>query len=280
MTNDPASRRSHLPGPVALTLAVVIAIFLLAPLFAVVPISLTPARFLSMPTKALSFRHYETLFTDPAWRSAASVSLRVAAASSVISVGLAALFTVGLWLARPRHGMLLVGFVLMPMVVPPVVSAMVLYFLLTFLSGLQPWIGYDTEPGLVLAHVVLNVPFAVVLFLVALAGVDRRIDLAARGLGASLARRAFQIVMPNLRHAVAGALVMTFVLSWDETAVTLFVTSVDAVTLPRLMWMGLRDNIDPAVASASVVLSLLTVTALVGRSLFRRFAASSETRHG
>lgn len=277
-----ASNRSHRPGAIAVALAVPIAIFLLAPLVAVIPISLTPARFLSMPTKAISFRHYETLVTDPAWRSAALVSLRVAAASAGLSVIFAALFSIGLWLARPRFGALLLGFVLMPMVVPPVVSAMVLYFLLTFLSGLQPWIAYDTEPGLVLAHVVMNTPFAVVLFLVALAGVDRRIDLAARGLGASLARRAFQIVLPNLRHVLAGALVMTFVLSWDETSVALFVTSVDAVTLPRLMWMGLRDNIDPAVAAASVVLTLLTVTALVGRSLVRRFAAgsSSESRHG
>lgn len=266
-TND---RRSHRPGPIAIALALLAALFLLAPLIAVVPISLTPNRFLSMPTDAISLRHYATLFTDPAWRDAALVSLRIATLASVISVALAATFSIGLWLARPKRAALIVGFVLMPMVVPPVVSAMVLYFLLTFLSRIQPFVGYDTEAGVVLAHVVLNVPFAVVLMLVALSGVDRRIDLAARSMGATFTMRAFRIVLPNVRHAFAGALLTTFVLSRDETAVTLFVTSVDAVTLPRLMWMGLRDNIDPAVAAASVVLTLLTVTALVAQRLFLR----------
>ena len=38
------------------------------------------------------------------------------------------------------------------------------------------------------------------------------------------------------------AFLLSFVLSWEEIGVTLFITCVQAVTLPRLMWMGLRDN--------------------------------------
>jgi putative spermidine/putrescine transport system permease protein len=52
--------------------------------------------------------------------------------------------------------------------------------------------------------------------------------------------------------------------------VTLFVTSVNAITLPRLMWMGLRDNIDPAIAAISVLLILLTVVILLARLVARR----------
>lgn len=261
--------RSYRPGPAAVAFASLIAVFLVAPLIAVVPISLTPYRFLSMPTTHWSLRHYATLVTDPAWRDATLVSVRIALASSVLSVALATLFGLGVWLIRPRCAGLLVGFVLLPMVVPPVVSAMVLYFLLTALSRVQDVVGFDTEPGVVLAHVVLNVPFAVVMVLVALAGIDRRIDLAARSFGASLCQRAFLVILPNIRFALGGAWVMCFVLSWDETAVTLFITSIHAVTLPRLMWMGLRDNIDPAVAAVSVILTLVTTTFLAGRSLWR-----------
>jgi putative spermidine/putrescine transport system permease protein len=261
--------RSYHPGPVALTIAGLASVFMLAPLIAVVPISLTPNRYLSMPTDHLSLRHFATLVTDPAWRDATLVSLRIAVIASLLSVTLATLFGLGLWLTRPRFGTLLLGFVLLPMIVPPVVSAMVLYFLLTTLSRLDSFIGYDTEAGVILAHVVLNVPYAVVLVLVALSGIDRRIDLAARSCGASLSQRAFRIILPNIRIALAGAAVMSFVLSWDETAVTLFITSINAITLPRLMWMGLRDNIDPAVAAASVVLTVLTAIVLSGRTLSR-----------
>jgi len=52
--------------------------------------------------------------------------------------------------------------------------------------------------------------------------------------------------------------------------VTLFITSVNAITLPRLMWMGLRDNIDPAIAAISVILILITVTVLTARIVWRR----------
>jgi putative spermidine/putrescine transport system permease protein len=52
--------------------------------------------------------------------------------------------------------------------------------------------------------------------------------------------------------------------------VTLFITSVNAITLPRLMWMGVHDNIDPAIAAISVVLIVVTTIALTGRMLVQR----------
>ena len=92
----------------------------------------------------------------------------------------------------------------------------------------------------------------------------------ARGLGASLAERVFRIILPNIRFGVIAAALLAFVLSWDEIGVTLFITSVNAITLPRLMWMGVHDNIDPAVAAISVVLIVVTTAALVGRMAFQR----------
>jgi putative spermidine/putrescine transport system permease protein len=267
--------RASRPGPVALVLGALVALFLLMPLFAVVPISFTPARFLSMPKGTLSLIHYRALIDNPAWMDSFLLSLRIGVVSSVIATALATAFSLGIWMVRPRFTALLVGFVLLPMIVPPVVSAMTLYFLLTSLSQVSETIGYDSWLGVVLAHVVMIVPFAVVMILVALAGVDRRIDLAARGFGASVARRAFQVILPNIRFGILTALLLTFVMSWEEIGVTLFVTSVDAITLPRLMWMGVRDNIDPAVAALSVVLIAVTALLLLGRMLFERSAPSA-----
>jgi putative spermidine/putrescine transport system permease protein len=124
-----------------------------------------------------------------------------------------------------------------------------------------------------LAHVVMITPFAVVLILVALSQVDRRIDTAARGLGASVAQRAIRIILPNIKFGIVTALLLSFVLSWEEIGVTLFVSSVNAITLPRLMWMGLRDNIDPAIAAISVLLILLTVSVLLVRLVVQRVQA-------
>jgi putative spermidine/putrescine transport system permease protein len=198
------------------------------------------------------------------------LSLRIGVVSSVLATALATMFALGIWMARPRLSALLVGFVLLPMIVPPIVSAMTLYFLLTGLSRLTDLVGYDTWLGVVLAHVVMIAPFAVVLILVALAGVDRRIDLAARGFGATVSQRALRVILPNIRFGVLMAVLLAFVLSWEEIGVTLFITSVNAITLPRLMWMGVHDNIDPAIAAVSVVLIALTTIALVGRMMLHR----------
>jgi putative spermidine/putrescine transport system permease protein len=160
------------------------------------------------------------------------------------------------------------GIALLPMVAPPVVSALTLYFFLITLSKFNDVVAYDTWAGVALAHSVMIAPYAVVLITVALTQVDRRIDLAARGMGATLGRRIAQVILPSIRFGVISALLLTFVLSWEEIGVTLFITSVDAVTLPRLMWMGLRDNIDPAIAAISVLLICVVVIVILGKTLF------------
>jgi putative spermidine/putrescine transport system permease protein len=261
---------TYRPGPVSLIAAVLVAVFLLMPLLAVVPVSFTPSRMLAMPSGELSLRHYRTLIEDPRWIDSILLSVRVGIVSSAFSTFLALCFSLGVWMFQPRFTALLVGFVLLPMVVPPVVSAITLYFLLTSLSGFIPWFGYDTWLGVAMAHSIMTVPFATVLILVALSRVDRRIDLAARGLGANPWDRATRIIIPNIKFGIVTAAMLSFVLSWEEIGVTLFITSVNAITLPRLMWMGLRDNIDPAIAAISVILILVTVAVLTVRRLATR----------
>ena len=209
------------PGPLAGLVAALLAVFLLMPLVAVIPVSFTPTRFPSIPTDALSVRHYRALVENPAWAQGAWLSIRIGLVAAAISTVLAAAFAIGIWMFRPRFGGVLMG------------------------------LAYDRWGGVVLAHVVMVSPFAVVLISVGLAQIDRRIDLAARSMGAGLGTRIFRVILPNIRFSLIAALFLTFVLSWEEIAVTLFITSVEAITLPRLMWMGLRDNIDPAIAAIS-----------------------------
>jgi putative spermidine/putrescine transport system permease protein len=251
------------PTPIAVILAFAVALFLLLPLIAVVPVSFTPARFLSMPTDVWSLRHYQALIDNPAWLQSIWLSLRIGILSSLIATLLALAFSLGIWMFRPWFGSVLFGFVLLPMVAPPVVSAITLYFFLTTLSKVNDVVAYDTWVGVAIAHAVMIAPFAVVMVTVALAQVDRRIDLAARGFGATVSQRIFKVILPNIKFGVFTAFFLSFVLSWEEIGVTLFITSVDAVTLPRMMWMGLRDNIDPAIAAISVILIGIVIAVIL-----------------
>jgi putative spermidine/putrescine transport system permease protein len=245
---------------------------MLLPLLAVVPVSFTPKRFLSIPTDELSMRHYRTLIEDRAWIEGIWLSLRIGLLSAAFATALATLFSLGIWMFRPRFAGALMGAALLPMVAPPVVSALTLYFFLIQLSDFNDLVAYDTLLGVALAHTVMIVPFAVVLVSVSLAQLDRRMDLAARAMGAGLGTRVFRVILPNIRFGVVAAFFLTFVLSWEEIAVTIFITSVDAVTLPRLMWQGLRDNIDPAIAAISVLLIGIVITVVLGKTALQSLA--------
>ena len=249
-------------GVLATLLSSLVALFLLMPLIAVVPVSFTSRRYLSLPNGDLSWRHYTALFEDPDWGSSLLTSVQVGVLASLLAVALAAAFCIGIWMLRPRGAGLMTGFVLLPMVAPPVVSSLTLYFFLNQLARWNSLVAYDKLGGVVLAHMVMIVPYAVVVIMVSLSQLDRRMDLAAQSMGASVPTRVFGVILPNIRFGLLGAFFLCFLLSWDEIGVTLFVTSVETITLPRRMWMGLRDNVDPAIAALSVLL-ILVVTVLV-----------------
>lgn len=264
---------THQTGLSTRLLATLAMAFMLFPLLTVIPVSFTSKRYLSMPNGNWSLRHYEALLGNPEWMASILQSLGIAFATSVIATVLAVSFSLGIWYLRSRLATLLIGLVLLPMAIPPVISALVLYFMETNLGRIAPGFGYDTLPGVVIAHVVMVVPYGVVTMLVALSQIDRRIELASRNLGASLMQTTFLVVMPNLKLGIASTALLSFALSWEEVAVTLFITSVDVNTLPRRIWGGLRDNVDPSVAAISVLLIGLTLLVLCARLLLQYLAA-------
>lgn len=264
---------THQTGLSTRLLATVAMAFMLFPLLTVIPVSFTSKRYLSMPNGSWSLRHYEALLGNPEWMASILQSLGIAFATSLIATALAVSFSLGIWYLRSRLATVLIGLVLLPMAIPPVISALVLYFMETNLGRIAPGFGYDTIPGVIIAHVVMVVPYGVVTMLVALSQIDRRIELASRNLGASLMQTTFLVVMPNLKLGIASTALLSFALSWEEVAVTLFITSVDVNTLPRRIWGGLRDNVDPSVAAISVLLIGVTLLVLCTRLLLQYLAA-------
>ncbi|MGH1355314.1 MAG: ABC transporter permease [Thalassovita sp.] len=263
-------------GPILSLFGALVSVFLMLPLVSVIPISFTPKRFVSMPKGDWSLRHYEALFSDPVWGASVLMSLKVGLVAAGLATLLALLFALGIWMMRPRFSGAMIGTALLPMMAPPVVSALTLYFFLKDLSDINSIVGYDTWLGVAVAHTVMVAPYAVVILFVSLSQFDRKVDMAARSMGASVWTRITQVIIPNIKFGIAGAFLMSFVLSWDEIGVTLFVTSVNAITLPRRMWMGLRDNVDPAVAALSVLIIVLVSVVIILRALHTHFGSRTK----
>ena len=236
-------------------------LYLLLPLLVVAPISLTPERFLIMPKDDLSLRHYVNFFTNEKWTDAIGQSLVIAIASTAIAVTTGTLAAIGLWRIASRFGEALRAFVLLPIIVPPIVSALAFFRVFVDLGIL------DTMVGVILAHAVLAAPFVVITVSTSLAQFDLRLEQAARNLGATMGESLRLVILPNIVPGVASGAIFAFILSWDEIVVTLFVSKLNVFTLPRRMWDGIRDQADPTIAACATVLILLTVVGVAVRTV-------------
>lgn len=237
--------------------AYAVMVFLVAPIFVVMPVSLTTKTYLSLPTEGTTLDHYDRLFGDPGWLAGLLNSAVIAAAATVLSLGLGTAFAIGAWRLAGRTMTLLYLMLLAPMILPPIVYAVGLFRLFAWLRMLD---GY---PGTIIAHTVLALPFVVITVSTALSALDPRIEFAARSLGATPMQAVRRVILPNIVPGMAAGGLFAFVTSWDEIVVTLFITARRVVTLPRKIWEGVIDAIDPRIAAVGTLLILFTLLLLV-----------------
>ena len=240
--------------------------FLALPALVALPVSLTPKRFLSMPTDALSLRHYANLLGSPEWLSSIWQSLVIALSASAIATVFGTLCAIGLWRLSSRAAEAIRGVLLLPLVIPPIISAMAFY---------RAWVKLgllDSYAGMILAHAILAAPMVLITVSAALANFDLRLEQASRNLGASLGT-----TLPSIRPGVLAGAVFAFILSWDEIVVALFIAKFRIITLPRRMWDGIRENTDPTVAAAAMVLIAVTIIALALMAWNTRRSATADT---
>lgn len=257
MQNSEPKSSLYLRGLLVLTLG-----FLTGPLLLILPVSFTPKRFLSLPSGEWSLRHYAKFFTDSDWLNSAAASLGIALATSALCTLLATAFVVGSWLKNGRSDRYLFSLVLLPMVVPQIISSMVIFFLESKLGLL------DSFLGLVLAHSIIAVPYSVMALHVACSRLSRSLEHASRSLGARTWQTTWFVILPNIRFGILTSAFLAFIISWEEVVVTLFVSGTNVITLPKRVWDGLRFNVDPVIAATAVIMMSLTVLTILARAGF------------
>ena len=111
---------------------------------------------------------------------------------------------------------------------------------------------------IVLVHAVTGIPYVVVTVSTALAGFDPRLEQAARNLGASQLQALRRIVLPSIMPGVVSGAIFAFIHSWDELVIVLFIASRAVFTLPRRIWDGINEHLDPTMAAVATIMILLT----------------------
>jgi putative spermidine/putrescine transport system permease protein len=242
----------------------VLLMFLVLPALIAIPVSLTPKRFLSMPKGEYSLRHFEKLFTSEDWISSFGQSAVIAISTSLLATILGTLCAIGLWRISSKYSEIVRAFLLLPLIIPQIISAMAFYRL---------WIPMgllDSYSGLIVAHTILAAPMVLITVSASLANFDPKLEQASRNLGASNWTTMRRVILPSVRPGVMAGALFAFILSWDEIVVTLFLSKFTVYTLPRRMWNGIRENTDPTVAAAAVVLIAITIIAFVVSALISR----------
>lgn len=240
-------------GPLALLFHAFVVVFMLAPIVIVCVVAFTPEGYLSLPTNGPSLRWFKAIGDYPEFLTGFRDSLWLAGLSSLIAIGL----SVPAALAVARHRFpgreALSAFILSPLMIPHVVLGV------AFLRFFTQIGASGTMVSLVLAHVVIVLPFAFRLTLSTATGLDRQLEQAALSLGASGATLFRRVTLPLILPGVVSGFVLAFINSFDEVTMTVFIAAPGATTLPVRMFLYIQDNIDPLVTSVSAAVIALTI---------------------
>ena len=251
------------PGLGVTLTAFAVIVFLQVPVIVVILAAFSTTSYLTIPPQGLTLAWFGKVLSDPTYLSAIRMSLILACGSTVISLVLGVAAAYALFRKAVPGSEAITSFLMAPLVLPAVVIGVALlqYFSLTGLRG-----GLF---GLLMAHVVITVPYVVRSALASLSGLDLAVEEAARVLGAS-GFAAFRLVtLPLIAPGLVAGALFAFITSLDNVPVTIFLITGSQTTLPVLIFTSVEMGVDPSVAAVSTL--LIVATGIVLLLAERRF---------
>ena len=249
------------PGPPAfavgrfayrLVVALVFA-FMLMPVVFVAWVSFFANEIVTFPPQGYTLSWYTRAWANRAFTDGFLTSIQVGLFSMVagLILGIPASFAIvrGRFPGREALNALMLS----PLVVPGVVAGTAIYI---YFVQLEIWTDVRfvaTLPGLVAAHVMLTIPWTVRLISASLVGVDRSMEEAAMNLGATPLTTFLRITLPMIRPGVVAAAIFSFIASFTDLEMTLFLIGPGRSTLQIALLQYLEWKFDPSVAAVSFV---------------------------
>ena len=234
------------------------ATIMIVPLIYAIAMSFEPRAFLGpFPPPSLSLQWYRSFFASEYYMRGLGISLLLATASATISSALGALAAIGLTRKGFPGAAALGALFLSPLVVPGVVTGFSLLLLFSLAMPLA-------DPlKLLIAHVLLALPYTIRSSLSAMNGINRNLMNAALSLGASEGQALRKVILPLARTGIATGFIFAFCFSLDDIAITIFLSSPTVYTLPVALVSNMKSNFDLTIAAAAIMLLLFTTLLLV-----------------
>ncbi len=250
--------------------AVLVYVFLYAPVVVMAIFSFNDSPVQALPLQGFTGRWYSELAADAQIKDALLFSLEVSIVAVVVSLvagtGFALLFS------RVRFPGLQLAQLLL--VIPVILPGMVLgiSLLLAFrLIGVGPGM-----PAIVVAHVIFLTPIVTFIVIQRLRTLDPALEQASIDLGAGRIRTFVHVTLPSIRIALLAAALLAFTVSFDEIAVTFFVSGFRQ-TLPVHIWALLRFGFSPAVNAVLALIAVVSIAAVVISAITLRRGQGRQT---
>ncbi|MHA1553584.1 MAG: ABC transporter permease [Alphaproteobacteria bacterium] len=245
--------------------------FLMMPIIVIIPLSFNSEPFFSFTPGMLAFeqgayslRWYNSILENPNWILAIKNSFIIGFFSTIVATVLGTMAAVGLASSDMPFKRLITALLLSPMIVPLIIIAAGMFFFYTRFNLVGTYLG------LIIAHAALGVPFVIVTVTATLVGFDRALYNAGLSLGAGPLRAFRDITLPLIRPGVIAGALFAFVTSFDEVVLVLFLAGPDQRTIPRQMFSGLREQINPTILAVATLLVVVSALLLLTRELLRR----------
>jgi putative spermidine/putrescine transport system permease protein len=238
-------------------LAAVIMLLLVIPTFIVIPMSFSDSQYLEFPPSNWSVRWYHVYLESPKWMRATVTSLQVGVLTMLLATPLGTMAAYGLFVSGHRAARAIFVFLITPMIVPVILIAIGTFYAYGRV-GLN-----NTIFGLVLAHTVLAAPLVMIVITAALRTYDLDQERVARSLGATRVKAFFVITLPQIKFSIVTAALLSFLTSFDEVIIAIFVSGGSNATLTKHMFAALRDFIDPTIAAISTIMIVVSTTLLL-----------------
>jgi len=237
--------------------------FLLAPVILVFPMSFSADSFIAWPPSGWSLRWYVTLSHNAEMMQALRNSFFLA----LIVTGLTLIIALPASVVLARKYFLGADFLLSlftaPLLLPSIVLGLAILIIFVGYGMVGSW------QGMIIAHLVLTLPYALRVLIVGLKTLPPSLEEAALMLGAHPLIVFRRVTLPLMLPALIACSALAFIISFDEVVVSLFVSGTQLKFLPVALYNYVESRSDPLVAAASALMvsATLVLVLLIERAV-------------
>jgi len=239
-------------------------LFLWAPVIVLIVFSFSSNKF-GIKWEHFTLQWYGELLHNTAVKDALFRSIIIAVITVIVSTGLGTLTAYGLYKLQFPLKKTLRMFILVPIILPYVVTGGSL--LVFFTRFLKVPLGF---PSIIIAHITFSTPLAVFIVLGRMQRIDWAWEEAALDLGANRFTAFRKVIGPIMLPGIAAAAMLIFPWSFDDFVITYFVAGVGSTTLPIYVFSQLRFGATPVINTIGTIFIFVTTLMLFLLNLLQK----------